>query len=111
MIPQEAGDGGRCGSSADHLTARQIEILLLTASGADSTRIARTLKISTYTVNEHLATMLHRADVKNRPELVARSYAAGILLSRCWPPQWSGSRCLVNGSHALDEDCDPSHDP
>ena len=38
--------------------------------------------------------MLRRTQARNRAELVARAYAAGILTPRAWPPRQSGRRCL-----------------
>jgi DNA-binding CsgD family transcriptional regulator len=84
----------RCRPGADHLTDREVEVLLLVAAGRHNNEIAQALGISTRTVDHHLRTMLRRAAAASRVELVARCYAAGIMIPGGWPPIWSGSRCL-----------------
>ena len=85
----------RCRSGAGHLTDREVEVLLLVAVGKHNKEIAKVLGISTRTVDHHLRTMLRRASVQGRAELVARCYAAEIMIAGIWPPAWSGSRCLA----------------
>jgi hypothetical protein len=46
-------------------------------------------------VEDHLAIMRKNAGARDSAELVARCYAAGILLP-AWPPQWSGKSCLLS---------------
>jgi DNA-binding CsgD family transcriptional regulator len=79
------------GQSALHskfaLTQREIEILSLVAGGHTNSQVASTLHISRHTVAQHIADMLHRAEARNRGELVARAYSAGILATGIWPPQ------------------------
>jgi predicted DNA-binding transcriptional regulator len=70
-------------------------VLPLVAAGMSNEQIARVLSISIRTVDQHVATMLRRADAANRAELVARCYAAGIMREGTWPPAWSGQRCLT----------------
>jgi DNA-binding CsgD family transcriptional regulator len=81
-------------SSSDHLTDREIEVLLLVAAGMRNGLIAEQLGISVRTVDQHITVMRHRASAGNRGELIARCYAAGILRPGVWPPTWTGSRCL-----------------
>lgn len=76
-----------------HLAMREIEVLRLAAAGLVDRGIASVLHISLRTAEFHLARMLERTGAKNRTELVARGYAAGILVPSEWPPIWSGSRC------------------
>jgi DNA-binding CsgD family transcriptional regulator len=85
----------RCRSGADHLTDREVDVLLLVAVGKHNKEIAKVLGISTRTVDHHLRTMLRRAGVQGRAELVARCYAAEIMIAGVWPPAWSGRRCLA----------------
>jgi DNA-binding NarL/FixJ family response regulator len=59
-----------------------------------NSQIARTLGISTRTVEQHFVAMRRRAGAASRGELIARCYAAGILDQGVWPPGWSGARCL-----------------
>jgi DNA-binding CsgD family transcriptional regulator len=85
----------RCRSGADHLTDREVDVLLLVAAGRHNNEIAKVLGISTRTVDHHLRTMLRRAGVQSRVELVSRCYAAEIMVAGTWPPAWSGTRCLA----------------
>ena len=62
-----------------HLTQRQIEVLRLVASGLTATAVARSLGISTHTVNGHLREMFRRSEVRNVAALIALAYASGIL--------------------------------
>jgi hypothetical protein len=39
--------------------------------------------------------MRERTRTRNSVELVARAFAAGILVSGFWPPRLSGHRCLL----------------
>jgi len=90
--PRNACECGRM-----HLTDQQTRILRLTAEGYDARAIARRLGLSARTVEDHQAAMRHRAGTHSAAELVARCYAAGILVPGCWPPSVSGSRCLGVG--------------
>jgi DNA-binding CsgD family transcriptional regulator len=76
------------------LTDREIEVLLLAASGRSNRSIARILCISIRTVDQHIQSMLRRTEAEDRAELVARCYAGGILRSGVWPPAWSGHYCM-----------------
>jgi DNA-binding NarL/FixJ family response regulator len=91
------GDGTRpqrCGCGAAHLTAREVQVLLLVAAGFGGHAIGHELGISSRTVEDHLAVMRRRTGARDSAELVARCYAAEILLP-AWPPQWSGKSCLL----------------
>jgi DNA-binding CsgD family transcriptional regulator len=83
-----------CCCHSGHFTERELDVLCLVAAGAANDQIAHALAISSHTVARHLQKMLSRADARSRAELVARAYAAGILLPRTWPPGRSGRRCL-----------------
>jgi len=74
------------------LTTRQIRIILLAASGLSNKQIARELRISARTVDDHFLGIRHRIGAADRAELVARTYAAGILVG--WPPRWCGGHDL-----------------
>jgi len=91
------GDGlrfRRCDCGAAHLTAREVQVLLLVASGLGGQAIGHELGISSRTVEDHLAVMRKHAGARDSAELVARCFAAKILLP-AWPPQWSGKSCLL----------------
>src|SRR5262245_30741081 len=73
-----------CQARSEHLTRREVEILLMTALGMSSQRIGVCLHISHRTVEQHIAIMLHRVNASNRCELVARCLVAGIITRDRW---------------------------
>jgi DNA invertase Pin-like site-specific DNA recombinase/DNA-binding CsgD family transcriptional regulator len=89
----EPGHQGECGCGTRHLSSRQIDVLQLLARGLCSSEIARKLGISPRTVDDHVRVMRQHAGAADRVELVARCYAAEVLLLG-WPPRWSGKRCM-----------------
>lgn len=80
-----------CGSA--HLTCRDVEILLLLATGLTGRQIGQQLGISPRTVEDHVSRMRHRVEAQGVGGLLTRCYAAGILIPG-WLPHWSGSYCL-----------------
>ncbi len=84
-----------CCCQVEHLTDREIDVLCQLAAGLTNDEAASAISVSGHTVAGHLRTMLTRASARNRAELVARAYAAGVLTAHNWPPQWSGRRCLT----------------
>src|SRR5215467_14257057 len=82
-----------CG--AEHLTGRQAEILCLIAAGLTAGQTAQRLSVATSTIEDHLRAMRERTRTRNSVELVARAFAAGILVPGSWPPRLSGHRCLL----------------
>jgi DNA-binding NarL/FixJ family response regulator len=73
---------------------RELWILRHIAAGATNEEAAASLNLSAHTVAGHLRVMLGRSQARNRAELVARAYAAGILVPGVWPPALSGRRYL-----------------
>jgi DNA-binding CsgD family transcriptional regulator len=90
-----------CCCHAEHLTAREIDVLCAVAAGSSTDQAAVTLHMSSHTITHHLGDMLRRTGAGNRTELVARAYAAGILLPGTWPPLWSGRHCVQMSSANL----------
>ena len=91
------GDAGRsalCTCGAAHLTSRKVQVLLLAAAGLSGRAIGHQLGISPRTVEDHLTVMRKRAGARDTTELVARCYAAEVLVP-AWPPRWSGRSCLL----------------
>ena len=91
------GDAGRltpCACGAAHLTAREVQVLLLAAAGLTSRAIGHKLGISPRTVEDHLTIMRKHAGACDAAELVARCYAAEVFAPG-WPPRWSGRSCLL----------------
>jgi DNA invertase Pin-like site-specific DNA recombinase/DNA-binding CsgD family transcriptional regulator len=87
------GQARRGDSGAGNLTAREVEVLRFAAMGLPNNQIAARLGISRRTVDDHLSVMLRRAHARDRGEMIARGYAAEILLG--WPPHWSGKLSLL----------------
>jgi DNA-binding NarL/FixJ family response regulator len=81
-----------CCCHSEHFTERELDVLSLVA--AANQEIATALNITGNTVAGHLRAMLRRSHARNRAELVARAFAAGILTTATWPPHPSGRRCL-----------------
>ena len=84
-----------CCCHAEHLTDRELDVLCQLASGLTNDQAAAAINVSSHTIAGHLRTMLARSRARNRAELVARAYAAGVLAPHSWPPRRSGRRCLT----------------
>jgi DNA-binding CsgD family transcriptional regulator len=89
-----AGEPGPCCCDAEHFTERELDVLCAVATGAPNDEVAAGMNISAHTVAGHVLQMLRRTRARNRAELVARAYAAGILVPLSWPPSRTGRRCL-----------------
>ena len=97
MSQEQAGNlAESCRCAAAHLTPREIDILLCSAVGKKAVQTARSLGISPRTVEYHLAAMLRRTGSQSSTEMIARCYAAGILVPDGWPPRWSGRLCVTS---------------
>lgn len=83
-----------CCCNAEHLTEREVNVLVLAADGCTNAQIAESLVVSRHTVARHMTAMLRRARERNRAGLITRAYAAGILIAGERPPRLSGRRCL-----------------
>lgn len=70
--PAGAGGGGRASMFASLLSARELEVLELVASGATNAEIAAQLVISPGTVKSHVKRIMRKLHVSNRAEAVAR---------------------------------------
>lgn len=64
---------------ADHLTAREREVLRLIAQGLPGKQIAHALGISERTVKFHTASILHKLGADNRAQAVALATQRGLL--------------------------------
>ena len=66
-------------SDGDRLTARQLEILRLLASGQGADQVAAHLGISRHTLRTHLHNIMARLGAHSRLELLARARHLGLL--------------------------------
>jgi DNA-binding NarL/FixJ family response regulator len=62
-------------------------LIVLLASGYTTTRIAREMRLSRYTVAERISKLLDRFACSNRSQLVAYSYVHELLRVGIWPPR------------------------
>ena len=62
-----------------HLTNREARIVELVASGSSSKEVAQVLSISPSTVETHLESAKIKLGARNRPNLIARAIASGIV--------------------------------
>lgn len=83
-----------CCCGCDHVTAREIDVIVLAAAGLSNSQIARRMTLSGHTVSTYVIDAMHRLGARNRTELVARCYANGLLDTRAWPPEATGQRCI-----------------
>jgi DNA-binding CsgD family transcriptional regulator len=82
------------GTIDDHITRRELDVLMLAAADLGDSEIAEELFVSVSTVHDHMKNMRRKADVRTRAGLLVRCYAVGILVPGGLPPAWSGRYCL-----------------
>ncbi|WP_228447486.1 helix-turn-helix transcriptional regulator [Streptomyces paludis] len=75
------------GAQSALLGEAEAKILEGLAAGASTVQLASQLYLSCKGVEYHVSAMLRRLGVPNRPALVSRAYAMGILNSGSWPPR------------------------
>jgi DNA-binding NarL/FixJ family response regulator len=75
-VAAESGVSGVDVTPARELTARELEVLLRIANGADSRQIAGELLISFHTVKRHTASIFEKLGVQNRSHATAFVHAA-----------------------------------
>ena len=64
---------------ADQLTARELDVLRLLATGAPNPRIAEQLVVSLDTVKKHVSHLLGKLGAGNRTEAVTRARELGLI--------------------------------
>lgn len=95
MTMQESAERQRlCCCDAVHLTEREIDVLRVLAAGKTSTQAAEALRLSRRTIDSHVISMLRKAGVRNRVELLVVTVAAGVIDMSATPPCWTGRSCL-----------------
>jgi DNA-binding NarL/FixJ family response regulator len=67
VAPEESGAGAE---ELSHLTAREIEVLKLTAEGRTAKEVGQVLGISEHTVNRHRANLMEKFDLHGKVDLV-----------------------------------------
>ena len=82
---KDAGPGARREAAAavpglvEQLTARELEILVLLATGTPNPRIAEELVITVDTVKKHVSHLLAKLGAANRTEAVTRARQLGLI--------------------------------
>lgn len=61
------------------ITARELEVLDLLASGRSNKEIARALDVSPNTVKTHVASLYEKLEVKRRTEAIRRARELGVI--------------------------------
>ena len=89
--------------TATQLTARQLAVLRLTASGRSQKQIARHLGISVRTVQGHFHDMRQRTGARSQSELIAFAADAGLLAPGNPPPSKPGGRAGPPVSQAWEQ--------
>ena len=69
----------RLGDPEQHLTPREVEVLMLLAEGASNKVIARRLGISVHTAKFHVGQLLDKFDATGRTDAVAHAARLGVL--------------------------------
>lgn len=73
--------------TVEKISELDVRIIEKIASGDRTISIASNLYLSRQGVEYHVAKMLRLFHVPNRPALVAKAYARGILCPQSWPPR------------------------
>jgi DNA-binding NarL/FixJ family response regulator len=72
LEPEPVGDDGS-------VSRREVEVLQLIAEGASTSEVAEQLFISVKTVKNHLASIYHKLDSRDRTQAVLRAVRMGII--------------------------------
>jgi DNA-binding NarL/FixJ family response regulator len=70
------------GRRLDFLTAREVEVVRLVASGLSNEEVARALHISPLTAKTHVTRALAKAGVRDRVQLVILAYESGLVTAQ-----------------------------
>jgi DNA-binding NarL/FixJ family response regulator len=82
LVEKSFGAGpGKSEKLHDRLTEREMEILLLVASGRSSKEIAERLFLSPHTINTHRKHILRKLSCKSATELLNYAYSQGLIES------------------------------
>jgi len=92
--PTAPGQQRPCCCDAVHLTERELDVLRVLAGGRTSAEAALVLRLSRRTVDSHVTSMMRKAGVRNRGELLAVAVAHEVIDMSAAPPRWTGRSCL-----------------
>lgn len=87
---------------AEPLTARELEILALVATGLSNKEVGRRLRITVQTVKNHVHRVLEKLQCHRRREAVRLGYDLGLLQEPREAPPSLGRRELAKGDKGVD---------
>jgi DNA-binding NarL/FixJ family response regulator len=80
MSPRPTRRGRRAERRApSDLTAREVEVWRLIATGLDNTEIAQAMEISASTVKNHFTSIFGKLRVRDRAQAVIAAYETGLV--------------------------------
>lgn len=78
-VLDELKSGSAASAEKVKLTPRELEILSMISEGHSQKDISIMLKLSVYTIAEHLTNIYEKFQVKNAPSAISKAFRAGIL--------------------------------
>jgi DNA-binding NarL/FixJ family response regulator len=78
QFAQRAG-GSATPPALEELTTRELDVLRLIARGLSNAEIAAELIVTEHTTKTHVASILHKLDLRNRVQAVVLAYESGLV--------------------------------
>jgi PAS domain S-box-containing protein len=87
ITPPRAQPGIQLLSAKKLLTAIDAKVLEGVAAGVSTVQLATLLFLSRGGVEYHVATLMRKFKVTNRPALISKCYSTGVFVLGSWPPR------------------------